>query len=218
MKLMSEEEFGRKRDDFVQAIVPWLQTQIEPEAIVKGVAFVPFQKQGEEIVLGKERWGHYRNLWNFFGGSLQDKASNRKHPTYEDIATGLFEETVEEFGVILEGEVFLKNVLGLYRVGVRRKLSAPLGESLLFLVAMQGFDPNQWRHQMEQREETPECPKCWKEHKDAIVVGEQDIQLNTITSYVKGFYARLFMTAREKWQAGRRGMSYGRLEKIIAVK
>ena len=209
---MAQEEYERKRDLFVERFVPYLREHVPAEEIVRGVSFLPIVEEGDGIVLGKENDGYYKGKWNFFGGSLQDKSSNRLHPTYEDIARGLFEEVAEEFGVILKASSFQKSLMDIYHAVMRKKDQSEVS-TLMFLVKYKDFSPELWREHMSKRNNEK---KCWREHDDAIAMREDELKFDEVSSFVRGYISRLYLRARTKWNAEQPGISYHKQEKIVS--
>lgn len=212
MSFLSKQEFEQKKQIFVNEMLDFLKEKIQPDEVAKGVSFIPVLENGDKLVLGRENSGHYRHKVNFFGGSLQDKSSNPDHPTYEDIAGGLFEEVAEEFGVLLKSKEVKKYLIDIYRATARRRNGQPPVVTLMFLVAYRDFDSDVWKKVMSQR--NPEL-SCWNEHEEAKAWKEEELDMKNVSSFVQGYIARIYLKARTQWNKRIKGVSYNKQEKII---
>lgn len=214
---ISQKEFFRKKEKFAEYLTPWLLENLDPKIIVRGVSFVPFIRNGTQIILGKERSGTYKNKWNFFGGSLTDKASNPEKPSFQDIAEGLFEEIAEEFGCIVTGPKFIDNLMSVYQATARQKAGSPPVVTLMFIVAMNNFNKEIWREVMEKRKENFSENSCWCEHIDIGSFQEGELNLGVDTSsFVKGFIEKMFSIAKIH-QSNYKGMNFQNLKFITQL-
>lgn len=212
MTTLTKVEFESKKQDFVNEIVPFLKEKINPDEVVKGVSYIPVLENGNVLVLGRENSGSYKHKVNFFGGSLQDKSTNPEHPTYEDIANGLFEEVAEEFGVILKANELKKYLIDIYRATARRKNGQSPVSTLMFLVAYRDFNSDIWKSVMSQR--NPNLPS-WNEHEEARAWKEDELDMKYVSSFVQGYISRIYLKARTDWNRRIKGVSYNKQEKII---
>ena len=127
-----------KQAVFTAAIEP-MMTRLAAGKKVYGVSLVPIHVYsagrpeliGKKcMVLGKERAGIYTGEFNFFGGKADDKAG--------PLADVLFEETYEEFGIILTPDLFHRSLVDRFAVPIRD------GVSLLFVCHITGISQRWW--------------------------------------------------------------------------
>jgi 8-oxo-dGTP pyrophosphatase MutT (NUDIX family) len=127
-----------KQAAFTAAMEP-MMTRLAAGRKVYGVSLVPIHVYGvgrpelvgkKCMVLGKERAGIYTDKFNFFGGKVDDKAG--------PLADVLFEETYEEFGVILTPDLFRRSLVSRFAVPVND------GVSLLFVCHITGISQRWW--------------------------------------------------------------------------
>jgi len=129
---------------------------------VYGVSLLPISiEDGKRVIaLGKERDGIFKGEFNYFGGKIEDKINDLYDGVTEEntfnkyslieksqiIAEVLFEETYEEFGVVLNSRKFKKAFLTIvhnpYKDGV----------SLLFICHISNVEPSRWSSIMKQRQ------------------------------------------------------------------
>lgn len=128
---------------------------------VYGVSLLPISiEKGKRLIsLGKERDGIFMDQFNYFGGKIEDKINDLYSEELEQnsfnqyslieksqiIAEVLFEETYEEFGIVLNSRKFKKCFLSIihnpYKDGV----------SLLFACHITNINPSDWTAIMKQR-------------------------------------------------------------------
>jgi hypothetical protein len=109
------------------------------DKIVKSASLVPLHYhtglKKKCIILGKEKGYPYNDLYNFFGGKREQYTNSQ----ITDTLFTLFDETYEEFGMILEPDNFLKCLLGIKSARAGRN-----GVSVLFFVHLTGMSRKLW--------------------------------------------------------------------------
>ena len=130
--------------------VNWLSPKLRKILVdmkhdVKGVSIVPIDrhhfKNNPSIVLGKERAGIYRNQFNFFGGKAESKGTTLNEKC-RIVAETLFDETLEELGLILNENLEKCNPYIIIHK-----------QSILFLVFIKNLDKDWWLELMKRRRE-----------------------------------------------------------------
>lgn len=130
--------------------VNWLSSKLKkiPDVIkidVKGVSIVPIDryhfKDNPSIVLGNERAGVYTNKFNFFGGKAESKGKTPDEKC-RIVAETLFDETLEELGLILNENLEKCNPYIIIHK-----------QSILFLVFIKNLNEDWWLKLMERRKE-----------------------------------------------------------------
>lgn len=121
------------------------------------------------VILGKETRGSKKDKWNIFGGSMD--ACHFPDPAqaslpWEDVpaaakrhavAAALFDETVEEAGLVLTPKLFNKAFLGVW--------AHAAGETMYFALHVSDLRRKWWAGIMDdpRREELPKCFRDMKE-------------------------------------------------------
>lgn len=142
------------KNNFVKRIGKFFLKNINLKNKIYGVSIVPISiKNGNQLMtLGKERDGIFTNMFNYFGGKIEDKISDLyddidKTNTFRDhslerrsqiLAEVLFEETYEEMGIVLTPRYFKRCVLGC----IEHPYSD--GVSLIFPCHITDITPNVW--------------------------------------------------------------------------
>jgi hypothetical protein len=116
------------KNNFVKRVGKFFLKNINLKNKVYGISIAPicFYNNEPSITLGYERDGVFTSMYNYFGGKIEDKIND----LYDDIdktnsfrshslerrsqilAEVLFEETYEEFGIVLTPRYFKRCVLG----------------------------------------------------------------------------------------------------------
>ncbi len=124
--------------NFVKRIGKFFLDNVNLSQKIYGVSIVPIcmKDKTPAMTLGYERDGVFMNIFNYFGGKLEDKINDlydsiddgntfRKHSVEKRsriLAEVLFEETYEELGIVLTPRYFKRCLLGCiehpYRDGV----------------------------------------------------------------------------------------------------
>ena len=142
------------KNNFVKRISKFFLKNINLKNKVYGVSIAPICLINNEpsLTLGRERDGIFVNMFNYFGGKIEDKIND----LYDDIdktnsfrshtlerrsqilAEVLFEETYEELGIVLTPRYFKQCVLGV----VEHAYSD--GVSLIFPCHIMDISPKVW--------------------------------------------------------------------------
>lgn len=136
------------RKKFVEWLSPKLLNIIgDIKYDIRGVSIVPIDrhhfKNNPCIVLGKERAGIYKNEFNYFGGKAESY-SDKLVDKCRIVAETLFDETLEELGLILNENFEKCNPYIISHKG-----------SILFLAFIKNLDKDWWLNLMQNRRVNP---------------------------------------------------------------
>lgn len=153
-------------------------TKFSFKKFVSKVTFVPLNIKDDEafVTLGKHVYGKRKDQYNFIGGgtSCSEKDWDYKSD-YEKIsivASALFDEVYEEFGIMLNWEDFKRSLIDVKRAG----------SFLLFYVNIVNIDPKKFKNMYEDRLNIENLGGRYKEIEEI-----KDYSLN----YIKSEYERL---------------------------
>jgi hypothetical protein len=197
--------YSELKNDFVSKTMVWFMSSHSFVDVmyeeIKGVSFVPIHRYGvgraelEDkvcVVLGKERAGIYKDKYNFFGGKME-KTWNHGCP-WETVSTKekvecvlgtLFDETAEEFGIMLDFEKFTKSCVSITRHGV----------SVVFWCHIVGVNRSAWTGIMSD----PKRSTAWKyQEMDAIehVPVSSILDRLDLSSYVRELAGKATMVCK----------------------
>lgn len=144
------------KNNFVKRIGKFFLQNVNLKKKIYGVSIVPISIKNNNLImtLGKERDGIFTNMFNYFGGKIEDKINDlyddidktnsfREHSLErrsQILAEVLFEETYEEMGIILTPRYFKRCVLGVI------EHSYSDGVSLIFPCHISEVSPRVWHN------------------------------------------------------------------------
>jgi hypothetical protein len=158
---------------FVESFSKFLKKNVDLNKKIYGVSLLPISTVSgagsRTIALGVERDGYFTGLYNYFGGKVGDKVENPEEDKSKAVATVLFQEVYEEFGIILTYKLLKKCLLGI--------LENPYmdGASLLFVVHITDVDPEVWKDVMYSRRDDKYLPWNFQEMSKIDNVKVEDI-------------------------------------------
>lgn len=151
-------EVYTQKANFVKGLQPSISAIVDKN-IIYGVSIAPICSKNNKklLCLGKERDGIFLDQFNYFGGQIQDKLTApflqlTKQEKATAICEVLFEETCEEFGIILDIKLFLKSLLGVIKNPYKD------GYSLIFVCHIEDIQSRVWKAVMLERHKDPYLP------------------------------------------------------------
>lgn len=184
-------DYTKEREYFTQGFKEFVKNNINLELKYYGVSLAPIciydnpesLNDGKAcIALGRERDGIYEGKFNFFGGKLENKYGQSKE---EEIANTLFDETLEEMGIILTPKTFEKSVLGVITPQIYD------GYTIIFVSHIIGLSNEMWQNVMKKRYEITNLEWKYQEMSEIDIIAIEDIQINydSISKFVRqNFY------------------------------
>ena len=179
-------EYDNDRNDFITNFQHCIVKMIKTDQVTKfsfrkyvsKVSFVPLNIRENEafVTLGKHTFGKRKNQFNFIGGgtscSSDDWDYKSDHQKIGIVASALFDEVYEEFGIMLNWENFRQSLIDIKRAG----------SFLLFYVNIVNIDPKKWKSMQDDRLTIENLERKYNEMEEI-----KDYNLD----YIKSEYERL---------------------------
>jgi hypothetical protein len=135
-------------------------TKFSFKRYVSKIAFVPIftEENKNYVTLAKHSRGKRKNQYSFIGGGTSDCDKNEwEYKTITQraniVASALFDEVYEEFGIVLNWEYFGKALIDIKRAG----------DFLIFYVNITNITPEFWRNIQNEREKIENLRKRYLE-------------------------------------------------------
>jgi hypothetical protein len=182
------DEFTSQKEYFIQEFKECIVNNINLDLKFYGVSLAPIciydniesDKNGKAcIVLGRERDGINKNMFNFFGGKIEKDLYETKE---ESIAGTIFDEVLEELGVILTPKTFERSIIKFLYTQIYD------GYSIIIVSHIIGLSNEKWQDVMSKRLNIENLEWKYQEMSEIDIIAIEDIQINfkNVSKYVRG--------------------------------